>query len=229
MADTAQVIIEAAYLRSTANAPGKLAVDQEMVDYLDLVHQGYCALLAAAAPERWIATDSATWSGTPATLAIAHSDIIDLHRIENTATQAEITLGPVAEKARAWFAGVPFCWRGAQAAGFATLFSRGTAIDPQTGDGATYWYLDAPATISALSSTIDARFPKRHEQLLILDLAIYLSLKDVEEDRKDEMDRLKAEREAHYAAFEQLNGIVHTATQTVWPGRNRPAQAAASS
>lgn len=228
MADTAQTIIEAAYLRSTANAPGKLAIDQEMVNYLDLVHQGYCALMAAAAPERWIATDTASWTGTPAILSIAHSDIVDIHRVENTTTGQEITLGPVAEKARAWFQGVPFCWRGGQATGFAQLFSRGLAIDPQNADPATYWYLDAPATISALTSTIDARFPKRHEQLLILDLAIYLSLKDVEEDRKDEMDRLKAEREAHYSTLERLTGIVHTATQTVWPGRNRIPEGAAA-
>lgn len=225
MADTAQTIIEAAYLRSTANAPGKLATDQELINHLDRVHQGYCALLAVAAPERWVQSTTVAWTGTfpaPAITGALPTDIIDIHRIED-ANGNEITLGPVAEKARAWTLTVPFVWRSA-----AQLMSQQRALDPKNGDTSTVWYLAAPATIATLSSTIDTRFPLRHEQLLILDLAIYLSLKDVEEDRKDEMDRLKSERDAHYAAFERLTGVVHTATQTVWPGRNRPATGAPS-
>lgn len=212
---TAQNLIEAAYLRSTANAPGKLAIDQELINHLDRTHQGYCALLAAAAPERWLNTVLVTWSGSPPALTGFGTDFIDIHRVENTATGKEVTIGPASEKGRAWFAGVPFCWRqGIQ------LISRGATGDPAANDQATVYLLQNPTILTALTSTIDTRYPQRFEMLLILDLAIYLSLKDATSGgRKDELDALKAEREMHFKAFSTLTGIVQTATQTVWPGR----------
>lgn len=212
---TVQQLMEAGYLRSTANDAGKIADDPELIPFLNRTYQHYAALLATAAPERWVSVVSGTWQAGPPPFYTLPADVIDIHRIED-GTGNQIHLFPVREKGRAWVV-APACWREGP-----NLKSRAQTGDPSPGDAVTLWVLDAPATLAAAGSSLDPRWPVRHDELLVLDVAIYLSVKD-EGRPVEEYNELIAERKLARQAFYALNGIVHTATETPHDPRRIPA------
>lgn len=176
---TVQSLIESATVASTANDPGKLAGDAELIVVLNRVYQAYSAMMALSHPDRWVTSAALSWTGTPATVTLA-TDAIDIRHIEN-ALGAEVAIVPVEDKGRSWVQ-VPAVYRRG-----ASLVSLNRGGDPVNGESGTLWYLDAPAALTALANSTDARWPVRHEPLLAHELALYLAMKDVgrpEEDRK---------------------------------------------
>jgi hypothetical protein len=92
-----------------------------------------------------------------------------------------------------------------------------------SGDVLTLYVDDAPATVTALSDTIDPRFPVQCHELLVLDLALYASAKD-EGRNPSEYERLSKERDFHWSVFTALVASPSGAT-TSPHGRPAPEKA----
>lgn len=166
---TALDLIQAGYASSTANDAGRLAGDSEMLARLNRTFQSYYALWTDAAADGALSNQSFTFSGIPASVTLP-TDVIDVDRLEISGTKANLI--PLVEKERLWHL-APAVYRQGL-----SLVSRGQTGDPVAGTVVSVWLNDPPATLSALSSVIDVRFPVRFHLLLILDLALYLDSKD---------------------------------------------------
>lgn len=170
MTITAQVLIEGAYNRSSANDPGKLAQDPELLLHLNRVYQRLFALMARARPDEMGQEASLVLAGAPPTVALP-DDLIDVLGILNAAGN-QVHLIPARERFRLWHI-PPRVYRVGT-----SLVSVASVGDPAAGDVLTAQLLGAPAGLVALASPIDGRFPIRHYQLLIDYLAAYLDAKD---------------------------------------------------
>jgi hypothetical protein len=192
---TAQNIIEAAYSRSTSNDPGKLAVDLELIGHLNRKYQSVFAVFGIEGGDTTLAKTTMLLAGLPGTAALP-ADIADITRLED-ANGKKVHIVPAEEKDRSWHLSPAVFRQGL------SLVSLARSGDPVLGQVLTLFYIDAPAPLVALATALDARFPARFEQLLILDLAIYLSLKDDGRDNK-EYEELKAELTTAERDFEAL-------------------------
>ena len=170
MATVVSTWIEAAYNRSAANDPGKLAQDAEVIGHINRVFRRFFALFAKARPDEAASTSSIVVLGNPASYTIPDDTIAITGLL--TAAGAQVHLIPEHERQRLWHM-APSMYRIG-----ATLYSRALGGDPIGGDGLTITLLDPPATLAALTDTIDTRFPTRHHQLCIDALALYLDTKD---------------------------------------------------
>jgi hypothetical protein len=192
---TVQQLIEAAYLRSTLNDPGKLAIDAELIAYLNRRYQLRFALLASASGDNMLASAVLNLAGSPAAAALP-ADIIDVIRVKNAAG-ATVHIIPSDESARSWHVG-PCVFRQGL-----SLVSRMQAGDPGVGSALTLLHLDAPSALTLLASALDARYPARWENLLINDVAVYLSIKD-DGRVETEYQQLMSEVEKDEKAFNLL-------------------------
>lgn len=216
MTTTAQQLIEAAYARSTASDAGKLAVDGEMLVHLNRTYQNTFARYSQASGDNALASISTTWAGAPAIISLP-TDIVDIVLLQNAAGQT-VRLIPAREINRTWHL-APACirvsntlqTRGALAGAFGAL------ADPIAGDAVRMFYKDSPATLSALGSTLDARYPVRFEHLLIADLALYLWSKD-EGRPADRGQELMAELQRQEAYFVSIVGPSNTARESAHTG-----------
>jgi hypothetical protein len=168
---TAQQLIEAAYARSTANDAGKLAGDGELLGHLNRKYQALYAIYASLSGDNAITKTAIVFAGGPPAAAPLPTDIIDIVRVEK-ADGSRAYLIPASEKDRSWHL-APAMFRQGN-----SLVSRNQAGDPIAADSYNLFHIDSPATLAALATAIDARFPVRFEDLLVLDLAVYLSVKD---------------------------------------------------
>jgi hypothetical protein len=205
MTTTVQNIIEGAYSRSTANDPGKLATDGELISVLNRVYHAMYALAAAASPERFTSKVALNLAGAPPAVT-SPVDVIDIRRLE-TAAGAKVNIIPVEEKDRGWHLAPAVFRQGA------TIVSRAAAGDPVAGDVLTAWILDAPTDVAALANQIDVRFPTRHVELIVVELAMYLATKDSGRDA-GEFAALKSYRDMQMEAFFRLSGLSTTALQS---------------
>lgn len=192
---TTQQIIEAAYARSASNDPGKLAQDPELIGHLNRKYQTRFALLASATGDNMLAKTVLVTAGAPAAVALP-ADVIDLIRLENS-NGAKVHVVPSDEKDRSWHL-APAVFR--QGLSLVSLMRAG---DPGVASSLTLFYLDAPAALTLLASALDGRYPVRWENLLILELAVYLSIKDEGRDA-DEYSELVKEMDGEERAFNLL-------------------------
>lgn len=189
---TAQTFLEAAYNRSASNDPGKLALDAELVAHLDRVFQRFYALFAKARPDEAWSETTLTLIGNPAfaSLAARPIAIVSVHDADG----AKVHLVPASESERLWHMPPTMLMVGS------TLRTRAKGGDPLAGDVLTVLQLDTPATLAALTTVVDARFPVRHHQLCIDALALYLDAKD--DGRSTESHaKLVAEYQAALSTF----------------------------
>lgn len=215
---TAQSLIESAFARSTASDAGKLSTDLEMINHLNRKFQSLFARYAASSGDNSLAKSTLVWAGGPPATVALPTDIVDIVKLE-TAASGRVYLIPARERDRTWHL-APACFRVGN-----TLMSRGAlagvygaAADPVAADVTTIYYKDAPATLSALSSTLDTRFPVRFEMLLIIDMALYLSQKD-EGRQPSAMQALQAELAREEAAFALAVGESNTGRESAHTGQ----------
>ena len=192
---TAQTILEAGINRSTSNDPGKLSMDSELLGLLNRKYQTYHAMLGLSAPDRALGTGVVAMAGSPPAGTLP-TDMVDLRRVQ-TAAGVQVSVVPVDEKDRSWHL-APAVYRQGN-----TIVSLGRTGDPVAAASLTIYYVDAPGALSALGDTLDARFPVQCHELLVLDVALYLSAKD-EGRNPSEYERLKSERDFHWQAFTAL-------------------------
>lgn len=196
MSTIARTIITGGYNRSSANDPGKLATDSELLEHLNRVYQRCYALVARARPDEFSGTTDLTLAGVPPHAGLP-TDVIDVLDIVD-ATGARVNLVPMIDRNRSWQ--LPPCVfrRGT------ILVSRNTGGDPLVGDVLTVGILDAPAPLFAMTSLVDSRFPIRHVQLLVDYIACYLSAKDAGRDATEYrkiVDELKQSAAAFGAEY----------------------------
>lgn len=204
MSTSAQSIIESAFARSTASDAGKLAVDGELISHLNREYQNMHGLMAIHQPDNALAVIALTFAGVPASASLP-TDIIDIVRLESSVDATRAQLVPTADKDRTYHLKPAVHRKGN------TLISVGRTGDPIVGTVLTMYYTDAPAAITALASTLDARFPVRFENVLVLSCAVYLSIKDEGRDAS-RMAALKREWQDEYTKFLTLIGASNTAT-----------------
>lgn len=192
MATTVQQVLEAGYSRSTANDPGKLATDAELMGRLNRIYQGLYALAARQRPDEFATKQEITLIGGDAHYVLP-ADLIEVRRLQN-AGGAQVHLIPAAEIKRLWH--VPPCvYRTG-----GTLYSRGQASDPVPADVLTAWFLLSGTALVALGTVIDAAFPTRHIEILVNDIALYLDAKDEDRDPA-QFQKLVRDQATRLAAF----------------------------
>lgn len=215
MANTSvQAVFEAALARSTANDGGKLVVDGEMIAHLNRFYQQRHALMAVFMPDNAAvsATQTFATSGPRVTSALPGGSTgltpIDIIKIEalsisGASAGARVYMTPIRDKDRIWNL-TPAVYREGN-----SLVSCGRPGDPVNGSTATMFYVDPPAVLSALSSTLDPRYPVRFEMGLILNSALYMAIKD-EERNPAHIAGLQAELDADNKTFLKLIGASDT-------------------
>lgn len=194
---TAQQLIESAYARSAANDAGKLASDGELLLHLNRKYMSLYAIMAIAGGDNALQSSALVLGGSPALVGLPGAgEIIDIKRAEKT-DGTKIYIIPADEKDRTWHLAPAMYRQGNQ------LISRNKLGDLVAGDSVVLYYLDSPGGLTTLASVTDPRFPIRHEDILVIDLAIYMSTKDEGRSEK-EYKALKDELVDAMAMFNAL-------------------------
>ncbi len=214
---TVETLIVAGYNRSSLNDPGKIAVDLELVGHLNRVYQRMWSLIARARPDQYNATGTLTLAGNPPTAALPVG-ILDLQ--EATLDGEIVNIIPATERNRAWNI-APCVYRVGT-----NLLSRANTGDPRAGDAIAIVYLDQPGDLTSLASELDARWPQRHDQLLVDYIALYLAVKDAGRSGGDRQS-IAAELAQDVAAFASEFGIAPSNLGWIHADAERTAQAAA--
>jgi hypothetical protein len=163
---TVQDILNGAYGKSLKNQPGTIAAEAtELLNVVNRIHRGIYAFSARLNPIFFaeavpITEAGGTWPRPEEAEAIA--------RIEDSAF-AEVIV-------------VPFDDRAAEPGKlsvyeFGQVFTVAGAGNDPSGD-LTFWFSRRPTAYTALVDTLDAQWREEYNELLILELAIYLSAKD---------------------------------------------------
>lgn len=206
---SAQSIIEAGYARSTANDPGKLAEDAELLAHLNRLHDRFVTLLVRALKNKLGEVSAlAPLAGSPPAAAIA-ATVLDIIHVA-TASGAKVHLIDPDERDLLYHP-APAVYRTLN-----ELRSRARADDPVAGDVLTVTTLSTAAVLDAVGDSLDARFPDRHHQLLIDALALYLDAKD-DERGSAEHEKIVKEYAQSLAAFRAEFNIPPEALERLMP------------
>ena len=189
MATTPQDILNGAYAKSEKNMPGTIAT--ESTELLQLVIRAMRGLYAFAARV------NPTYFAEKAVVAVAAGawprpvTAESIWRVEGDATTlpalpvgTEVVVVPIEDKQAE--SGKPAIYAFGQ-----KFYSAGNANDP-TGGNLTFFYSKRPTDPATLATALDATWVEQFNELLVLEVAIYLALKD---GRADEAAALKADRD----------------------------------
>lgn len=193
MPTTVQQIIDRAQAKSMKNRPGVVATDSELVDIALVAQRNLFALAARVNP---------TFFGDELDVAYAAPgwarpvDAESIHRIELVGAIVETEIKVVPHDDRLADRFHPSVYR------FGQVFrSVGRAIDPETTDSLRFFYSKRPTDPVDMTSTLDAMWPTQYDELLALEVAMYLCLKDSAEQRGAELGELRGMRDASLRQF----------------------------
>lgn len=218
MATSAQVIVEAGFAKATGNAPGKLSNDGELLNRLNRVYLAYYALAARQRPDSFSSTSDLTFSGSPAQCILASAaspaltDTVEIRYIKGktggVAAGAKVHLVTETEAQKTYQIAPCVFQRGL------AIVSRAAAGDPVAADVLTATVLDNPTPLTTLATNIDARFPQRHHEILVNDVALYLDAKDEGRDA-GAFQKLQADQRRAIAAFANEYSLAASAVEQV--------------
>lgn len=201
---TPQDVLTDAYAKSKKNQPGKIA--NEAVELLGVVNRAIRAFFIYGArinPYYFMGDATVSFgAGGWARPALAEA----LFRIEDSGT--EVIVVPIENKDAE--TSKPAVYRKGQ-----LYITAGNTLDPTSGD-LDFIYSRTPADAATLGTTIDAGFPISYNELPILEVAIYLAIKD---DRPEEAAVLVGERDSWLKLF--LAHLEHTDMNTYRRWDNR--------
>lgn len=182
---TIQDILNGAYGKSTKNQPGTIAAETtELLKVVNRIHRGIYAFAARINPIFFAESASvAEASGTWVRPETAESIV----RIENT-SNVEVTIVPLDDRAAE-----PTLLAVYE---FGQKFFTAAGLVP-TGN-LTFWYSKRPTTYTLLADILDSLWTEQFNEILILELAIYLSSKD---GRFDEVQMFIPERDRWLGLF----------------------------
>lgn len=178
---TPNEIIVAALARSSKNRPGDIATNAtELLQTVIRATRGLYAFAARINPLFFATTSTVTYSAPGwARPELAES----LFRIENP-DNIEVVVVPYDDRVAE--VGKPALYRMGQ-----VFRSAGNALDPVSGN-LTFFYSKRPTSPANVSVALDSSWVESYNDLLILEVAIYVALKD---GRLDEVAALKTERD----------------------------------
>jgi hypothetical protein len=186
---TVQDIFEAAYSRSTQNMPGTIATEStELLAVVQRALDGCYAMAARINPTFFAASASVTPPGA-ATPWARPETAESIFRIEDNADASEVVVVPYDDRTAESGLAAVYEW----GQGF---YEAGNAGDP---DPATvtldFYYSKRPDTLTAITDTLDDMWTEQFNELLVLEVAIYLATKDgAAQSRGNEMQVFVAER-----------------------------------
>lgn len=180
---TPRLILEAAYAKSKKNQPGKIAT--ESVELLQVVIRAMRGLYAFAArfnPTYFADTEAVAYVNPgwarPQTLEL-------IFRVEKQSDGTEVVVVPFDDRRAE--SGLPAIYRYGQVYRPASA----GAPDPQAGT-LVFFGSKRPDDPATLDATLDPLWVEQFNELLILEVAIYLAMKDA---RPDEVPALKLDRD----------------------------------
>lgn len=185
---TPRQILTAAYAHSTKNRPGVIAAEStELLQVVIRAMRGLYAFAARVNPTFFAKTSAVAFAAPGWSRP---EDAESVFRIEDP-TGTEVVV-------------VPYDDRGAEV-GMPAVYSFGqvyrpasaAAPDPQAGN-LTFYYAKRPQSPATLDTPLDASWAEQFNELLALEVAIYLSVKD---GRQDELGSLRADRDRWIAQF----------------------------
>jgi hypothetical protein len=188
---TVQDILDAAYAKSTKNQPGTIA--NEAVELLSVVARKLAGLYSFAAridPTHFAVTANVVGSGS---VWIKPEAAEVIFRIEDSA-DTEVVVVPIDDRLAA--DPKPALYEFGQ-----TFIAESTqAAPPGATDTLTFWFSKRPddPNPNDLTGVLDLSWDEAYNELLILEVALYLALKD---GRADEVEMLKQERNTWAALF----------------------------
>lgn len=184
MITTAQDIIEAAYAKSAKNRPGTIANESvELVGLVNRAMQGLYSFAARINPTFFAEEQllDPTASGWPRPGAAEM-----VYRIEKT-DGAEVKVVPFNDRRIAHPKPAVYA--------FAQHYrSAGNANDP-TSEQLRFFYGRAPNPVANIPDPLDGQWQERFNELLVLEVAIYLGIKDAQAGREAEVAHHKEERD----------------------------------
>lgn len=185
---TPQDILNGAYAKSLKNRPGAIA--SESSELLQLVIRAMRGLYAAAARinPTFFAESAVVVFGAPGWARPQNAEAV--FRIENPAG-AEVVVVPFDDRRAE--PGLPAVYN------FGQVYRPASAgaPDPQAGN-LTFFYAKRPTDPATLAATLDALWTEQFNELLILELAIYLAIKD---GRDGEVNAYKSDRDVWATRF----------------------------
>lgn len=193
---TPRNIIDAAYAKSTKNKPGTIAT--ESTELLQLVIRALRGLYAVAArvnPTFFAEDDDVTLGSGVWTRPEVAESIYRLERVAGTtggtgSAGDEVVVVPFDDKTAE--EGMNAVYEFGQ-----KFYSAGNSLDPTGGD-LKFYYAKRPDDPATLVATLDPLWQESYNELLILETAIYLAVKD---HRDDEVTNLKSDRDVWAGLF----------------------------
>ena len=199
MATTPQDILNAGLARSTKNKADVLATGgTEMLQFIIRSLRNKYAMAARVNPAFFGNTVAQAWNGTNGWNRPAGAESV--FRIEKAG--AEVVVVPYDDKTVD--ALTPSVYAMGQ-----TYRPAGNVNDPTSADTLTIYYSIRPSDPATLAATLDATWPEQFNELLALDVAIYLALKD---GRAQEAQDLREAREQWLRLF--IAFLEHETQQT---------------
>ena len=201
MPSTVQDIIELANSKSMKNKPGVIATASETLEVVVKVQRKLFSFAARVNPAYFGHSDDVALAGggwpRPATAESVFR--LEASGDTMTAVPAAITTGteigvvPFEDKRANRLA--PSVYSFGQ-----TYKSAGGTLDPASGS-ITFYYSKVPDDPASVSATLDAMWPTRYDELLAIETALYLAVKDSAGVRGDEISALAAERDEWLKLF----------------------------
>jgi hypothetical protein len=193
---TPRDILLAAYAKSTKNKPGTIATEStELLQVVIRAQRGLYAFAARVNPTFFATyTDVTATSGAWARPQQAES-IFRIERTNNTTGGTgtagdEVVLVPFDDRKAE--SGLGAVYRIGQ-----SFYPAGNTPDPTGGD-LRFYYAKRPSDPADLNAALDALWTEQFNELLVLEVAIYLALKD---GRGDEAAVLRADRDTWARLF----------------------------
>lgn len=184
---TPRQILTAAYSYSTKNRPGVIASEStELLQVVIRAMRGLFAFAARVNPTFFAESASVAFAGTGWPRPEGAESVF---RVE----QAGVEVAIVPYDDRGAEAGMPALYR------FGQVYRPATAgaPDPQSGN-LTFFYSKRPTSPATLDATVDPLWVEQFNELLALEVAIYLSVKD---GRTDELASLLQQRDKWIQLF----------------------------
>jgi hypothetical protein len=182
---TVQMILNAAYSRSTQNNPGTIATEStELLAVVQRALDGCYAFAARINPTFFAETaDVVGAAGIWVRPELAESIFL----IEE-ADATEVVVVPYNDRTAEEL--LPSLYEFGQ-----NFYKAGNAADPGDTDSLTFYYAKRPDTLTTLDDTLDAMWREQFNELLVNEVAIYLATKDgAAQSRANELQVFVAER-----------------------------------
>lgn len=199
---TVQEILDVAYAKSKRNVPGQIATEAtELLDVVGRAQRGLYALATRVNPLAF-AVEGVLPSGAGATNwdwnlterpsgTVVGNEIEAFLRLENP-LGTEVVVVPFDQ--RDIEPGMPAVYYMGP-----RFYPAGNLNDPDpTSDSLAAWYAKRPAMFTDLTDTLDEDWREGFNELLALEVAVYLALKD---ERGAELGELKQQRDRWLTQF----------------------------